>query len=83
MPTHYSLFDGSLQGFTHKYLPVFALQGHPEAGPGPSDAKKLFQNFIATIEICKKYNKNSKIVTANKTPLSWQIYFYKNQYVRE
>ncbi|EKE01156.1 MAG: hypothetical protein ACD_21C00202G0005 [uncultured bacterium] len=50
IPTHYSLFDGSLQGFVHKYLPIFALQGHPEAGPGPSDAKKLFQNFIVNIE---------------------------------
>jgi carbamoyl-phosphate synthase small subunit len=55
--THYSLFDGSLQGFMHKYLPIFAFQGHPEAGPGPSDAKKLFQDFITSVEAYKKSSK--------------------------
>jgi carbamoyl-phosphate synthase small subunit len=57
VPTHYSLFDGSLQGFMHKHLPTFALQGHPEAGPGPSDAKQLFQAFIANIENYKNSKK--------------------------
>ena len=58
IPTHYSLFDGSLQGFIHAELPVFGLQGHPEAGPGPSDAKKLFQDFIISIELYKNSNKH-------------------------
>jgi len=54
IPTHHSLFDNSLQGFMHKHLSIFALQGHPEAGPGPSDAKKLFQNFITSVDAYKK-----------------------------
>jgi len=70
VPTHYSLFDASLQGFAHKHLPIFALQGHPEAGPGPSDAKKLFQKFIANIKNYRKVNKNRKIITANKISLN-------------
>jgi len=58
IPTHYSLFDGSLQGFIHTDLPIFGLQGHPEAGPGPSDAKNLFQDFITSIELYKNSNKH-------------------------
>lgn len=45
--THVSLFDGSLQGIRHTSLPAFAFQGHPEAGPGPNDAKVLFDQFRA------------------------------------
>lgn len=44
--THRSLFDKTLQGFRHKHLPIFGFQGHPEAGPGPNDARVLFQTFI-------------------------------------
>lgn len=47
--THISLFDGSLQGFKHKTLPVMAFQGHPEAGPGPNDILELFDEFIACL----------------------------------
>lgn len=43
--THRSLFDGTLQGFQHKQLPVFSFQGHPEASPGPEDVTPLFQQF--------------------------------------
>ena len=44
--THRSLFDGSLQGIEHTDLPAFGFQGHPEASPGPHDAKSLFDRFI-------------------------------------
>ncbi|OGT44509.1 MAG: carbamoyl phosphate synthase small subunit [Gammaproteobacteria bacterium RIFCSPHIGHO2_12_FULL_38_11] len=47
--THVSLFDGTLQGFKHNTLPVFAFQGHPEAAPGPGDIAGLFDEFIAKI----------------------------------
>jgi carbamoyl-phosphate synthase small subunit len=46
VPTHRSLFDGSLQGMARIDCPAFSLQGHPEASPGPHDLKPLFENFI-------------------------------------
>jgi len=47
--THRSLFDGSLQGLEHRERPAFGFQGHPEASPGPHDARPLFARFIATL----------------------------------
>jgi carbamoyl-phosphate synthase small subunit len=44
--THFSLFDGSLQGIHHLTKPAFGFQGHPEASPGPQDAAPLFDHFI-------------------------------------
>jgi carbamoyl-phosphate synthase small subunit len=45
IPTHRSLFDGSLQGLTFQERPVFGFQGHPEASPGPHDLRGLFERF--------------------------------------
>ncbi len=44
--THVNLNDGCLEGFRHRHLPVFSVQYHPEAGPGPHDATYLFEQFI-------------------------------------
>ena len=44
--THFSLFDGSLQGIERTDAPAFSFQGHPEASPGPHDSKPLFDHFI-------------------------------------
>jgi carbamoyl-phosphate synthase small subunit len=44
--THRSLFDNTIQGIKHKTKPAFALQGHPEASPGPHDIAYLFDQFI-------------------------------------
>jgi carbamoyl-phosphate synthase small subunit len=44
--THRSLFDNTIQGIRHRTKPAFSFQGHPEAGPGPNDAKVLFEEFI-------------------------------------
>jgi carbamoyl-phosphate synthase small subunit len=48
--THFSLFDGSLQGIHHNMKPAFSFQGHPEASPGPQDAAPLFDHFIDLLE---------------------------------
>lgn len=49
--THTSLFDGSVQGFKHKAKPIFAIQGHPEACPGPDDWSGLFDQFVNSIAV--------------------------------
>lgn len=46
IPSHRSLFDGSLQGVRHSRYPAFGFQGHPEASPGPHDIQYLFDHFI-------------------------------------
>jgi carbamoyl-phosphate synthase small subunit len=49
-PTHRSLFDGTLQGIAHTDRPAFGFQGHPEASPGPHDARPLFERFVQLME---------------------------------
>lgn len=43
--THFSLFDGTLAGISMKNKPVFSVQYHPEASPGPQDSHYLFKRF--------------------------------------
>ena len=46
IPTHRSLFDGTLQGLARIDRPAFSFQGHPEASPGPHDLRPLFESFV-------------------------------------
>ena len=48
--THVSLFDASIEGIKSKIKPVFSVQYHPEASPGPHDSNYLFKDFINLIE---------------------------------
>ena len=48
--THVSLFDGSNCGIKMSNRPVFSVQHHPEASPGPQDSFYLFNQFVATME---------------------------------
>ncbi len=48
--THVSLFDGSLEGLALQGRPVFSVQYHPEAAPGPEDSAYLFDRFLSLIE---------------------------------
>jgi carbamoyl-phosphate synthase small subunit len=48
--THTSLFDGSNEGFACTDRPVFSVQYHPEASPGPSDSHHLFRRFVGMME---------------------------------
>jgi carbamoyl-phosphate synthase small subunit len=50
--THINLNDNTLEGIKYKNLPMFSVQFHPEAAPGPQDASYLFNEFI---DIVKKY----------------------------
>ncbi|HEY7460605.1 MAG TPA: glutamine-hydrolyzing carbamoyl-phosphate synthase small subunit [Gemmatimonadota bacterium] len=47
--THVNLNDGTLEGFRHRELPIFAVQYHPEAAPGPHDSRYLFDEFVAAM----------------------------------
>ena len=55
--THLSLFDNSIEGIRLKNKPVFSVQYHPEANPGPQDSKYLFNHFMEDV---KKYAKKKR-----------------------
>ena len=48
--THVNLNDGTVEGLAHRELPLFSVQYHPEASPGPHDASYLFGRFRSMVE---------------------------------
>ena len=49
--THLNLNDRTIAGIKHKTLPIFSVQYHPEASPGPHDADYLFEQFVTSMRI--------------------------------
>ncbi|TLZ87977.1 MAG: glutamine-hydrolyzing carbamoyl-phosphate synthase small subunit [Methanobacteriota archaeon] len=48
--THLNLNDGTLEGMAHRDLPIFSVQYHPEARPGPWDNGYIFRDFVAELK---------------------------------
>lgn len=53
--THINLNDNTVEGLRHRSLPVYSVQYHPEAGPGPHDPSYLFDKFVEMIEQNRKH----------------------------
>jgi carbamoyl-phosphate synthase small subunit len=54
--THLNLNDRTVAGLKHKTLPLFSVQYHPEASPGPHDADYLFERFVQAMQQQQEQN---------------------------
>jgi carbamoyl-phosphate synthase small subunit len=48
--SHINLNDGTVEGLRHRELPIFTIQYHPEASPGPQDSRHLFEEFVRAMD---------------------------------
>ncbi len=60
--THVSLFDGTNEGLKVKDKPIFSVQYHPEASPGPEDSHYLFHRFVDLIDSKRRREERRRIV---------------------
>lgn len=51
--THINLFDGTIEGVRYKNAPIISIQHHPEASPGPREARIIFREFFEMVKVCK------------------------------
>jgi carbamoyl-phosphate synthase small subunit len=52
--THINLNDRTVEGMRHDRLPIFSVQYHPEASPGPNDPSYLFDRFVKLMDEAKR-----------------------------
>lgn len=58
--THFNLNDKTVAGLKHQTLPIFSVQYHPEASPGPHDADYLFGEFVAQMRAYRQQHPRSQ-----------------------
>ena len=54
--SHLNLNDQTVAGLRHTSLPIFSVQYHPEASPGPHDADYLFAKFVESMQLAQQAN---------------------------
>jgi carbamoyl-phosphate synthase small subunit len=62
--THLNLYDGTVEGFRHTSKPIFSVQYHPEASPGPHDSHYLFTRFLNQVRAQKGLPQKPELATA-------------------
>jgi len=68
--THINLNDRTVEGFAHRELPIFSVQYHPEASPGPHDAEPLFARFVDSMKTRSKTGSETSIQAVSDRNLS-------------
>ncbi len=63
--THVNLNDGTNEGFRHRGLPIFSVQYHPEASPGPHDSDYLFRQFIHLMKECSPASRRPGVMVSS------------------
>ncbi len=58
--SHLNLNDDTVEGLTHKNMPLFTIQYHSEASPGPRDNEYIFDRFLSLIDDYGNGSKNAK-----------------------